>query len=227
MANQCSSELVVGILQRNIPLHKDTITALSELQLQTIVIDSTPCSPVVKSSEFIKVVHEPDDEGYFAITLLQHLFREFLLTSATKLLLIEGDMVLSKIDVANALQCKTNTKVFYQESAPTSPNAYVRCEGMAGVLLITEVKRIYEWMCSQNRCRFHKYEGYHDLFLWFSVRDENNSTFPVLHMTHDDSTRVTKRQRVRDKNLYRIRKAGVIAMAIECRNYISINIGKS
>src|SRR3972149_11993519 len=98
-----SIDLVVGILQRNLPLHRNTLAALSDLHLETIVIDASTVSPSVQSTSSLHVIYEPDGEGYFAILLLKSLFREFLVTTAIRLLLIEGDIVLSSKAIEDAL----------------------------------------------------------------------------------------------------------------------------
>jgi len=217
------SNVVVGIVQRNVPLNPQTVSSLQALACEAIVIDASP-KPLIKSQGRIRVLHRPDFRGFFAIALLQELFSEFLKTKKNRLFLIEGDMVLSSDNIARAAACKVNTKAFYQESQPDSPHAYIRREGLAGVLLRTEVERIHEWMSNQPSDRFRKYQGYCDTFLWYAVSSESQgysvSTsgpewIPVLHITHDDSTRVTKAQR-RDMKVYRSRMAEVINMAMEC-----------
>lgn len=180
--------------------------------------------PVVRETEKIRVVHVPDDEGFFAIALLIPLFSEFLKTSSEKLFLIEGDMVLTPENITQAERCTVNTKAWYVESDLSSPHAYARREGLAGVLLRSECEKMYRWMSAQPISCSRRYEGYCDTFLWYAVSNEStgysaSTSGPdwirVLHMTHDDATRVTKKDR-RDMKLYRARMAEVIDLAMEC-----------
>jgi hypothetical protein len=217
------STVTIGILQRSLPLHPETITALQDVPCQSIIVDASPES-VVRPSAKMTLVHQPDPEGFFPIALLIPLFDAFLATTSSHLLLLEGDMVPTAVTIAQARACTTNTKAFYKESEPNSPHAYVRREGLAGVLMRSEIQRIHAWMRAQPLSRFRAYQGYCDTFLWFAVSSESTgysvSTagpdwIPIVHMTHDDATRVTKLQR-RDMKQYRRRLAAVIAMALEC-----------
>lgn len=225
MSNHANS-VVVGIMQRNFPLHTATIEALNTLSLKTIVIDASP-EPIVKSSNNICVIRHVDCEGFFPIALLRPLFGAFLETPADKLFLIEGDMVLTEKNIKAAARCNDNTKVLYVESDPSSPHAYMRREGLSGVLLRSEIQRIHNWFLTKPATLFRKYPGYCDTFLWFAVSSETTgysvstsgpAWIPVLHITHDDSTRVTKAQR-RTMKVYRARLAEVINMALECNKW--------
>ncbi len=218
-----TATVTVGIMQRNVPLHVRTTGALHQITCQTIVVDASPI-PVVGETEKIHVMHAPDEGGFFAIALLMPLFSAFLKTASEKLFLIEGDLVLTPENIAAAEHCTVNTKVFYVESDPASPYAYVRREGLAGVLLRSECEKILRWMTAQPVARFRKYQGYCDTFLWYAVSTESPgysvstsgpAWIPVLHMTHDDHTRVTKAQR-KDMKVYRARMAEVINLAMEC-----------
>lgn len=219
--------VAIGVVQRTYPLHIKTLEALHQIPSNTIIIDSTPEKPIVNQDDKITVIHTPDKNGFFAISLLVPLFTEFLKTKSEKLFLIEGDLVLSIENISRAEQCTVNTKVFYAESDPESRHAYIRREGLAGVLLRSECEKILHWMLSKPPSIFRKYQGYCDTFLWYAVSSETTgysaSTsgpdwIPVVHMTHDDYTRVTKIQR-RDMKVYRACIAEVINLAMECNQF--------
>lgn len=219
-----SVDVIVGITQRSVPLHEKTLKSLDGLPCNTIVIDSTPVRPIVNSTNKISVLHQPNDTNYFSIALLIPLFKEFLKSDVGKLFLIEGDMVLSLDNIVHASNCIKNTKAYYVESNPESQNAYVRCEGMAGVLLRKEVKRIYKWMIKEPIDNFTKYPGYNDCFLWYAVSNESSEIIPVLHMTHDDKTRLTKQQRY-DMKMFRQRKAEMINYGLKCNQWKMLEEG--
>lgn len=223
-----NDEITVGLMQRNFPLHPKTYEALCSINCNSIAIDSSPEKPVVKNTDKIRVVHLPDSEGFFPIALMIPLFREFLKTHSKKLFLIEGDFVLSEENIEDAIKCQVNTKALYVESNPQSSWAYSRREGLGGVLLRKEIEKILAWMQQKPYSIFRTYEGYADTFLWFAVSSESSgysevSTtgldwIKVLHMTHDDSTRVTKMQRKNMKE-YRERFAFIISLAMECNRF--------
>lgn len=219
-------KVIIGIMQKNFPIHKKTWIAINSLPCETIIIDSTK-NQIIWPTEKVTVFHEPDKKGFFAIDLLQPLFREFLNAKGGVLFLIEGDMVPTKKNIVQAQNITTNTKIFYQESEPDHPYAYIRREGLAGILVCSEIKRMYEWMISQPYNRFRHYEGYCDTFLWTAVSKETTGYnvsisgpdwIPVTHMTHEDSTRVTKKQRA-DMKIYRARHAAITQLALECNKY--------
>lgn len=220
-----NKNVTIGLMQRAVPIAKETELALNMLDCYTIVIDSTPKFPIVKSSSRIKVFHIPDDEGFFGIAMMIPLFKEFLKTNSTRLFLIEGDLVPTPENIIEAEKCSINTKIFYAESDSNNPLAYNRREGLAGILLREEVQKLYSWMSEKPIMTFRKYVGYWDTFLWYAVSSESSGYMEgstagpgwikVKHMTHDDSTRLIKIQR-KDMKVYRLRMAETIALAIEC-----------
>jgi len=223
-------EVIIGIIQRNFMLHKKTWTAINSLSCKTIVIDASQEQMIWPTSK-VAVFHKPDVKGFFAIALLLPLFQEFLETNGDVLFLIEGDLVPNEQNIIQAKKITTNTKIFYQEADPNNSYAYIRREGLAGILLRSEVARMHEWMESQPYDRFRQYEGYCDTFLWTSVSSETTgygvSTsgpewIKVVHMTHDDSTRVTKKQR-KNMKIYRARHAAITQLALECNRYKNSN----
>lgn len=226
MTSGLDQSVVIGIMQRCFPLNPLTQKRLADLAVPTIIVDSSP-TPIAQGRGSISVVHKPDADGFFPIYLLGCLFSEFLKTSGSRLLLLEGDMLPTRETLQRAAEAANNTKALYVESDPSSPFAYMRREGLAGVLLRAEVERMAAWFSHQPADRLRRYEGYCDSFLWYSVSSETTgysvSTagpewIPVTHLTHDDATRVTKKQR-HDMKIYRRRHAEVIMMAMECNAY--------
>ncbi len=223
-----TSNVIIGIVQRGFLIHDKTWEAINSLPCKSIIIDATP-KQMIQSTSNVSVYHEPDEKGFYAIALLKHLFREFLLTQESILMLIEGDLVPTEENLRQAQSVTTNTKIFYQEAEPDHPFAYIRREGLAGLLPRFEVERIYEWMCTQPYDRFRHYEGYCDTFLWTSVAEETTgygvSTsgpdwIKITHLTHGDDTRVTKKQR-KDMKVYRARHAAITQLALECNKYMN------
>lgn len=217
-------------MQRNVKIHHKTWSTINSLSCDTIIVDASE-KQLIWPTNKVSILHAPDAKGFFAIDLLRLLFGEFLKTNADILFLIEGDLVPTKKNVVDAQKISANTKIFYQESNPENPFAYVRREGLAGIILRSEIARIYEWMAKQSRARFRYYEGYCDTFLWNAVSEESTgysvSTagpdwIKVMHITHDDVTRVTKKQRINMK-VYRARHAAITQLALECNKYKNPN----
>ncbi len=144
----CSSNVIIGIVQRGFPIHDKTWEAITKISCKSIIIDATP-RQIIQPTVNVSVFHEPDEKGFFAIALLKPLFTEFLLTQRQVLMLIEGDLVPTEENLRQAQSITTNTKIFYQEAEPDHPYAYIRREGLAGLLLRSEVERICEWMWTQ------------------------------------------------------------------------------
>ena len=222
----CSSNVIIGIVQRGFPIHDKTWGAINKIPCKSIIIDATP-RQIIQPTANVSVFHEPDEKGFFAIALLKPLFSEFLLTQRRVLMLIEGDLVPTEENLEQAQSITTNTKIFYQEAEPDHLYAYIRREGLAGLLLRSEVERICEWMCTQPYDRFRHYEGYCDTFSWTSVSEETTGYgvttsgpdwIKITHMTHGDDTRVTKKQR-QDMKVYRSRHAAITQLALECNKY--------
>ncbi|MDP2837916.1 MAG: hypothetical protein Q8O53_01390 [Candidatus Moranbacteria bacterium] len=219
-------KVIIGIVQRDFPIHEKTWSAINTLPCGAIVIDASE-KQIIQPTNRVSVFHKPDDRGFFAIALLVPLFREFLRTDGEVLFLIEGDLVPTVENIDQAQRVETNTKILYQEAEPEHLHAYIRREGLAGVILRSEVERMYGWMFMQPYDRFRHYEGYCDTYLWTAVSSETTGYnvdtsgpdwIKVLHMTHDDATRVTKKQRLNMK-VYRARHAAVTQLALECNRH--------
>jgi len=220
-------EVTIGLMQRSVRIAAETENAINTLPCNTIVIDSTPSTPVVRSTDRVQVFHIPDEDGFYGIAMMLPLFKEFLITKSSKLFLIEGDLVPTIENIQEAQNCIVNTKIFYAESDNKNPNSYNRREGLAGILLREEVQKLYDWMSSKPISVFRKYVGYWDTFLWYAVSNESSGYMEgstagpdwikVKHITHDDRTRLIKIQR-KNMKVYRQRMSETIALAIECCN---------